>query len=185
MAATGDFRAARRYASALFNVALERNETDAVAQNLADVTSTVTQSPQLMGVLHHPRVTRQKKQEILATVFHDQVRPDVEHLLLMLVEKDRADIIPNVASEFARLLDEHRKEADAEAISAVPLSSEQQAHLENQLQAATGYKVRLKTRVDENILGGLIVRVGDKLIDASVATQLAQLRNKLKQVKVN
>lgn len=103
----------------------------------------------------------------------------------MLVEKDRADIIPNVASEFARLLDEHRKEANAEAISAVPLTGEQKAHLENQLQAATGYKVRLKTRVDENILGGLIVRVGDKLIDASVATRLAQLRNKLKQVKVN
>jgi F-type H+-transporting ATPase subunit delta len=185
MAATADFRAARRYAGALFNVALARGEEDAVAQNLTDVTSVTTQSRELMGVLHHPRVTRERKKKILAGVFHDQVRPDVEHLLLMLVEKDRAALIPNVATEFARLLDEHRKETDAEAISAVPLTEQQKAQLEAQLQATTGYKVRLTARVDENILGGLIVRVGDKLIDASVATRLSQIRNKLKQVKVN
>lgn len=185
MAATGDFRAARRYAGALFNVAVARNEADDVARNLADVTSVTTQSPELMSVLHHPRVTRERKKEILAHVFHNQVRPDVEHLLLMLVEKDRASIIPNVATEFARLLDEHQKEVNAEVVSAVPLTDTQTTQLEAQLQSATGYKVRLKARVDENILGGLIVRVGDKLIDASVVTQLSQIRNKLKQVKVN
>ena len=185
MAATGDFRAARRYAGALFNIAVERNEADDVARNLADVTAVTSQSPELMSVLHHPRVTRERKKEILAQVFHNQVRPDFEHLLLMLVEKDRASIIPNVATEFARMLDEHRKEVDAQAVSAVPLTDEQKARLEAQLLAATGYKVRLQTRVDESILGGLIVRVGDKLIDASVASQLSQIRNKLKQVKVN
>ena len=185
MAATADFRAARRYAGALFNVAVARQEVDEVAQNLATVTSVVTQSSDLLGVLHHPRVTRERKKEILHHVFGGQVRPDVEHLLLMLVEKDRASIIPNVASEFARLLDTHRNEADAEAVSAVPLTPEQISQLETQLQNATGLKVRLKTRVDENILGGLIVRVGDKLIDASVATRLSQIGNRLKQVKVN
>lgn len=82
MAATTDFRAARRYAGALFNVAVTRNETDAVAQNLVDVTSVVTNLPQLMGVLHHPRITRQKKQQILAQVFHDQVRPDAVDLII-------------------------------------------------------------------------------------------------------
>ena len=185
MAATQDFRAARRYAGALFNVAVARKEEDEVAQNLTMVTSVASQSGELMGVLHHPRITRERKKEILHHVFGGQVRPDVEHLLLMLVEKDRASIIPNVASEFARLLDTHRGEADAEVVSAVPLTSEQITQLEVQLQAATGFKVRLKTRVDESILGGLVVRVGDKLIDASVATRLSQIGNRLKQVKVN
>ncbi len=185
MAATQDFRAARRYAGALFNVAIARHEEDEVAQNLTTVTSAVTQSPQLMGVLHHPRVTRERKKEILHHVFGGNVRPDVEHLLLMLVEKDRASIIPNVAREFARMLDAHRGEADAEVVSAVPLTSEQIAQLETQLKNSTGFKVRLKTRVDENILGGLVVRVGDKLIDASVATRLSQIGNRLKQVKVS
>jgi len=83
------------------------------------------------------------------------------------------------------MLDAHRGEADAEAVSAVPLTSEQIASLETQLQAASGFRVRLKTRVDPNILGGLVVRVGDKLIDASVATRLGQISNRLKQVKVN
>ena len=185
MAATTDFRAARRYAGALFNVAAARNEEDQVAENLSMVTSVATQSNELMGVLHDPRITRGRKKEILHHVFGGQVRPDVEHFLLMLVEKDRASIIPNVASEFARMLDAHRGEADAEAVSAVPLTSEQIAQLETQLQAASGFRVRLKTRIDPNILGGLVVRVGDKLIDASVATRLSQIGSRLKQVKVN
>ena len=69
-------------------------------------------------------------------------------------------------------------------MSAVPLTPEQHSALQQKLQAATGYTVRLKTRVDENILGGLIIRVGDRLIDGSVATQLQSMREQLKRAKV-
>lgn len=185
MAVKVDLRAARRYAGALFNVAVERGEEDEIARNLAAVSSVALDSPQLMGVLHHPQITRKQKKEILSKIFQGQVHNDVIHFLLMLVEKDRASMIPMAAKEFSRLLDEHRREADAEAITALPLTPEQEAQLKAQLQEATGYKVRLRTRVDEEILGGLIVRVGDKLIDASVRTQLEEIRNRLKQIKVN
>lgn len=185
MAVKVDPRAARRYAGALFNVAVARGEEDEIARNLATVSSVALESPQLMGVLQHPRITRDQKKGILSKVFQDQVRPDVIHFLLMLVEKDRASMIPSAAKEFARLLDEHRQEADAEAITALPLTPEQETQLKVRLQEATGYKVRLKTRVDERILGGLIVRVGDKLIDASVLSQLEEIRSRLKQIKVN
>jgi F-type H+-transporting ATPase subunit delta len=184
MAGTGDIRASRRYAGALFQLARDRNELQTVADGLNKVAEVSQQSPELMGVLHHPRITEAKKKDILHHVFGGQVTGDVEHLLLMMVEKDRASIIPNVASQFNRLMDEHLKETDAEAVTAIELTPQQETALVNKLQAATGQRVRLSTRVDESILGGLVVRVGDKLIDASVATQLRGMQERLMQAKV-
>ncbi len=181
---SGEMQAARRYARALFGMALERGEVEEIAEGLTTVTDTALASPELMNVLHHPRITRTRKKELLAHVFDNNVRPDIAHFLILLVDKDRAVIIPNVAREFKRLLDEHRRETDAEAVSAVPLTPEQHSALQQKLQAATGYTVRLTTRVDENILGGLIIRVGDRLIDGSVATQLQSMREQLKRAKV-
>jgi F-type H+-transporting ATPase subunit delta len=181
---SADNRAATRYARALFGLALQRNEIDDVARSIAQVAQTVQSSPDLVAVLHHPRITRSRKKELLAQVFAGQIGTNVQNFLSLLIEKDRATLIPEAAREFERLLDEHRHEADAEAVSAVPLTEVQREALLQRLQATTGYKVRLTTRVDDSILGGLVVRVGDKLIDGSVATQLNHLREQLRQAKV-
>ena len=182
--ASGDQRAARRYSAALFRTARGRNEIDPVADSLAVVTKAVCDSPELMTVLHHPRISRERKKELLRHIFAASIRPDVEHFLMMLVEKDRAAIIPNVAEHFLRLVDEHRRETDAEAVTAVPLTEAQTTALQQRLESTTGYTVRLTTRVDESILGGLIIRVGDKLIDGSVRAQLQAMREQLRRVKV-
>ena len=81
-------------------------------------------------------------------------------------------------------MDTHRREADAEAITAVPLTPAQITGLEAALATKFGVKVRLTTRVDEKLLGGLVVRVGDKLIDGSVSTRLHALSDQLKRTKV-
>ena len=180
----GDTRAARRYARAVFQMALKRDEVDAVASGLAQVALSESSSPQLMTVLQHPRITRERKKELLKQVFGDSVPVDVANFLRLLVDKDRADILPEVAVQFRRLLDENRKQLDAEATTAVEMTEAQRAALLQRLQTQTGYTVRLQTSVDESILGGLIVRVGDRLIDGSVRTQLQTMREQLKQAKV-
>lgn len=182
--AAADLIASRRYAKALFQLALGRNEVDEIADSLRVVTEASKASPQLMVVLHHPRITRERKKELIHQMFGDSVREDVEHFLSFLVDKDRANVIPTMARQFLILVDEHRREADAEAVSAVPLTEAQIAALKTRLEAQTGYKLRLTTRVDEKILGGLVVRVGDHLIDGSLATELSALRERLKKTKV-
>lgn len=181
----GDIRAARRYSKALFNTALAAGAVDEVAANLETLTATSQTTPQLMTVLHHPLVTRERKKEILHSVFGESLLPVVESFLFLLVEKDRAGIIDSVAQEFGRLVDEYRGIADVEAVSAVELSESQRAALQQRLTESTGKTIRLQTRVDADILGGLVVRVGDKLIDGSVASQLQRMREGLKQVKVS
>ncbi len=81
-------------------------------------------------------------------------------------------------------MDEHRGEVDAVAATAQPMNDEQIAALKEQLQQVTGLKVRLQTKVDESLLGGLVVRVGDRMIDASVASRLNAIRDQLKKAKV-
>ena len=181
---TGDLSVARRYASALFAVASKRNEVAEVAQSLGDVVDATSASPELMTVLHHPRVTEAKKKKILHEIFGGQVHADVEKFLILVVDKGRAVLLPEMVREFGRLVDEHNNETDAVATSAVALSAEQTAQLEKALSARFGKTIRLTTRVDEKILGGLVVRVGDKLIDSSVAARLQRLNEQLKRVKV-
>jgi F-type H+-transporting ATPase subunit delta len=180
----GDISVARRYAAALFGMAKKRNEVDAVAANLREVADTARGSRDLMGVMHHPLLTLEKKKSVLSAVFHGRVLPDVEKFLFHVVEKDRAVMLPQIVDEFERLVDEYRGEGDAEAVTAVPLSPDQIAALEGALHLRFGLKVRLRTRVDPEVLGGLQVRVGDKLIDATVRTKLDRMNQQLKRVKV-
>lgn len=183
--AIGDSSAVRRYSHALFNVAVQRDDIDGIATNLAEITSTMLGSPDVMRLLNHPRVTHARRKEVLHHIFGGNILPEVEHFLFLLIDKDRAHILPNIAREFGRFVDEYRGEADAEAISAVELSEAQKQDLVAHLKSSTGLKtIRLRTRVDPSILGGLIIRVGDKLIDGSVTTQLAKMREQLKRAKV-
>jgi F-type H+-transporting ATPase subunit delta len=181
---TGDLSVARRYASALFEVAKKRGQVETVAANLSEVVATVESSRELASVLHHPLLTLEKKRSVVHGIFGTAVNADVVKFLFLVVEKDRANILPQILGEFNRLFDEFRGEADGEVVSAVPLSMAQHFALERALQTKFGVKVRLKTRVDQNILGGLVVRVGDKLIDGSVESRLQTLNEQLKRVKV-
>ncbi len=180
----GDISVARRYAAALFGMAKKRNEVDAVATNLREVADVARGSRDLMGVMHHPLLTLDKKKSILRQVFGGQIRPDVEKFLFLVVQKNRAVMLPQIVTEFNRMADEFRGEADAEAVTATPLSPEQIGALQNALLQKFGVRVRLQTRVDPEVLGGLQVRVGDKLIDATVRTKLERLSEQLKRVKV-
>lgn len=183
--ARGDLRAARRYAGAIFRLAQQRNEINDVARSMQVVATAVHTSPQLLTVLQHPRITRERKKEVLHHIFDESVGTDVEHLLFMLIEKERTDILPDLTVAFSRLLDEYNREVDVEATTAVPLAEAQIEALRQRLEASSGYQIRLKTSVDETILGGLIVRIGDRLIDGSIATQLQTMREQLKQARVS
>lgn len=184
MAASVDSRVVKRYAGALFALANQHQDLDQTSSGLQAVKSVFEANPQLMVVLLHPRIAQAKKEEILRRIFSGQLKEEVLHLLLLMAQKDRTAQIPHIANEFDRLLQLHRKEASGEVISAVPLSEAQTTLIAEQLHAITGFKVRLQQHVDEALLGGLVVRVGDHMINNSVANQLNLLKERFKQVQV-
>lgn len=181
--AAGDTRAARRYAAALFGMA-RKGDVDAVSQDLSQVLATARNTPQIMEVLTHPRITPRRKNELTGQIFGD-LRPTMQAFLRLMITRDRVRLLPAVGEHFDKLVDEWKGEADAEATTAVELSETQKHALVQRLEATTGYKkIRLQTRVDPAMIGGMTVRVGDHLIDGSVVTQLQTLREQLKRVRI-
>lgn len=183
MSAQGEAGAARRYAQALFNVTLQRGTVDEAAASIGEIAAAIDGTPLLLNTLHNPRMTSERKRALMTQIFGG-AQAEVERLMLIMLENDRIGDLVGTAHEYSRLVDEHRGLADATVTSAVPLSEQQESALLEKLQQMSGRTIRLQSRIDENLLGGLVVRLGDKFIDASVATQLQGIREKLKQAKV-
>jgi F-type H+-transporting ATPase subunit delta len=169
--------APRRYAEAAFGIALRddtidtwRRELDAAADTLA--------SGELEGALANPAIPLDQRIAAGEEVFASLSQP-VRNLILLLVRRRRIEQLARVAAEFRRLDDRRRGIVHATATSAAPLEPDDVRAIVARLEGMTGGTVELETAVDPDLLGGVVVRVGDRLIDGSVRGRLERLRHQL------
>lgn len=168
-----------KYAQALYELAAEHNALDQVEQELALVEATLDSHADLATLIYHPRVPAIAKKETLTKLFSLDVADFVHKFLLLLVDKRRETALPAIISEYRNLANESRNIAEAAVTTAVELSETERQALSVKLSQVTGKNIVLKTRLDESILGGVIVKIGDKLIDGSVVRQLQMLKTAL------
>lgn len=173
-----------KYAQALYEVASERGILEQAEEQLALVGSTLRDYEDLANLIYHPRVLPKAKKEVITRVFGQDLAEAVHNFLLLLVDKRRESILPSIIKEFKNLTNEARNIIEAEVTTALPLSDEQHTALAQKLGQVTGKNVILKTKIDANILGGVVVKIGDKLIDGSVARQLKMLQTTLMNAPV-
>jgi F-type H+-transporting ATPase subunit delta len=178
---TGASRAlARRYARALLAVTVERSlDAEALRRELRVLVELVTR-PELAAVLAHPAVPLEGKKKVLAALW-EKVRPadTLRRLSDLLVERDRLTLLPGIAEVYTELWNERRGVVAAEAVTALELSPEQKEALAATLQKVTGRSVELTSRVEPEILGGLLVRMDGKTYDGTVRGRLRALRERL------
>ncbi len=170
--------AAKRYARAAFSVALEQGDPRRWLGDLSDLSELVAR-PDAAAVLQSDRVPDAEKDRLLKAALPD-VAPSVLNLARLLVEKRRIRLVEQIQSEFSDLLDEHEGRARALVTTAVPLSDQQTAEVAAKLGAMTGKTVSLEQAVDPSILGGLVARIGDTLIDGSTRSRLLSLKKSLR-----
>jgi len=170
--------AAKRYARAIFDLAKEEGQVDAWSQRLAAVHE-VLAHPEARPVLTNPTIPVQRRQEVAIALLDDRLGPEGVNLAKLLISANRLDDVDAIAEEYGRLVDEDAGRIRATAVTAVPLSRPDVYKLEAELAEKFGHEVRLNTTVDRAIIGGLVLRIGDRVIDASVATRLQQLRQRL------
>lgn len=170
---------ARQYAEAALQLAEEANAVDQWLEQLR-VTADALGRERIRSVLDNPALGDQQKTAILRASL-GAVDPLLLNLILLLVQRRRLGALSTVAAEFGRLADIRRGIVLAEVTTAVPLDEQHRALVAQCLSAALGKQVRLHAQVDPNIIGGLIVKVGDRLINGSVAGRLANLRRELVQ----
>jgi F-type H+-transporting ATPase subunit delta len=171
---------ARRYAAALLAQVRENDATLTTVQgDLQRVAQSLQDTPALGALLAQPLVTETRKKHVLAQAFGQDVQPVTLAFLNLLVDKRRANLLLAVQAEFERMVREVRNIAYATATSAVPLSAEQLIQLERALEARTGKDIELRTELDPDLIGGVLVRIGDTVLDGSVRGNLERLREQL------
>jgi F-type H+-transporting ATPase subunit delta len=168
---------ARRYAQAVFSIALEKNELDRWQSDLEKI-AVLSEDDTFIALMENPKVSFGDKAKVLAEPLAD-INPLALNLVYLLMTRGRLGLIGDIADEYQRLLDSHRGIEQAEVITAVPLDAKERRRLEKDLGAVVGKKVVLQPRVDPSLLGGIIARVGGKLLDASTHSKLVALRDKI------
>lgn len=168
-------QAARRYARAIFELAEEDGTVDRWSRQLA-VLRSVLDEPEVRAVFEDPFQSAPRRLEAAGLLNVEGIGPEAMNLLKLLVTSHRTKVIGEVADQFEVLADEAAGRIRATATTAVELAAVDRDRISSQLTDNLGKEVRLAVRVDPAILGGLVLQVGDRLIDASVAGKLAQLR---------
>jgi F-type H+-transporting ATPase subunit delta len=170
--------AAKRYARAIFELATEEGQVDEWARRLA-VVRDVLGHPDARAVLANPSIPVQRRQEVAAAMVERHAGREGANLVKLLVAARRTGDLDGVIDEYQLLVDEAAGRIRATATTAVPLERTDADQLEASLARRLGRDVRLSTLVDPAIIGGLVLRIGDHVMDASVATRLQQLRRRL------
>jgi F-type H+-transporting ATPase subunit delta len=169
---------ARRYAQAVFDLASETNTFDQWSADLRTIADFATEAD-VAGILASARVPRDSKLRLLETALASAVSGQAMNLVRLLNERDKLAVARQLQTVFQELLDERRGIAHATVTTAVALSDDERTAIATRLSALTGKQVDVTPIVDEAILGGIIARIGDQLIDGSTRTRLVALRRRL------
>lgn len=170
---------ASTYAQAIYELADSKGMLDQVEEQLLLVDRTISSHEDLHNLMYHPQVPAQAKKETLVQIFGADLTDYVRNFLMLLVDKRRETALPAITREYVRLANEKRNIAEAEVITAVPLTEEQQKALQAKLSAVTCKNIVLKPQIDQSIIGGVVVKIGGKLIDGSVTGRVQALRTAL------
>jgi F-type H+-transporting ATPase subunit delta len=170
---------AHRYAQAVFDEAVSRNQEEVVERDLSTMKDIKTAVPELFRILKSPIIDTWRKKKIAHEVFKDHVSPLTLSFVTLILEKGRESFVLDIISQYDKLMDERRNIIRVEVTSAKPLDDDSKSHLEASLEKLTNMNVRAIYREDASLLGGLSVLIGDKVYDGSLRQQLRNLKLKL------
>src|SRR5947209_2716386 len=169
---------ARRYAGAMFDIGLKQHSLERTLEDVRGIAQ-VFAHRKLAYLLREPKVPAQRKETAIRQALTSRVLPTSLNLALLVVQRELVEIMPNIASELERLVLDYKNEAKAEVTTARPMDDAQLAEVKQALERRTGKTILISTKVQSDILGGVVARVGDQVIDGSIRTRLGMLRQQL------
>lgn len=175
----------KTYGDALFDVAVENGVIDTLMEETEAVIDIVKQHPDLMKLLNHPNVTKEEKFRVVEDVLSGRLSGEMYGLICVLVEKNRQGHILEILDYFMARVKEHRLIGVVYITSALPLNGSQKEKIEKKV-LATGKFAALEPHyeVDESLIGGLIIRIADRVVDSSVRGKLARLTRELREIQL-
>lgn len=171
---------ARRYAQAVFEIGVEQGTVDRWRDDVRTLAEYYGDR-HLSFVLREPKILFTRKEQIVRDLLGTKVQPGALNLALLLVERGLVEIAPAISTQFEKLYNDYRGQAVAQVTTAIPLDETLRGQIAGDLQRITGRRIILQERVDPSILGGVVARVGDTLIDGSLRRRFALLREQIVQ----
>ena len=177
-----NLKVARRYAKALLLIGKDDGQTETYREQLGDFVSVLESNKDLAAVVSNPiHETAGRKKVLRALLDRAMYAPAVNAFLLLLFEKGRIQMVDSISSEFAKLADEMKGIARASLLTATDLSEETVQKIREGLSRKTGKDVLLEVGKDPALIGGVVARIGDLVLDGSIRTQLSNLKETLKR----
>jgi len=173
---------ARRYAQAVFEIARDKGELDLWRSDLKRIAEAVS-IPELLAVLESPKVNFQDKSKLVAQQL-EGINPLALNLVYLLIARSRLGLAAQIAEEYGRLVDAHRGIKHVLVTTAIPLEAAEQENLIQALSKLVKGQVILENQVDPKIMGGLVARMDDKLLDGSVSSRLESLKRSLSETTI-
>lgn len=172
------------YAQALFDVAIENNLLDALDQDLQSICKIFVENPEFLELYRAPNVATVQRKTILDETFSGKIVPELMNFLKLLLDKNRGFYILQIGDEFQHLVEEHKGIIKGVVLVTCTLSDDQIKKLEDKLSTSTGKCVMLTQKIDPEIIGGIVVQLGDKIIDNSFKKRLDDMKEDLFQLIV-
>lgn len=166
--------AARPYANAVYDIANETSTLDSWSDALANLAAVVSDA-QISDLLDSPEAGKAEKAELILQVLGDKLNQQQQNLVKLMAENGRLKLMPDVGEQFEVARAKAENKIEAEVISAFELTPEQTDELVNTLKNKLGCEVTLTTTIDESLIGGVVIKAGDTIIDASMKSQLDSL----------
>lgn len=174
----------KTYSDALFEVGLENNSLEVLLEELSFIEKSFLEYPDFLELFRTPRVSIEERKSIMTSIFGGKISDEMLNFLKVILDKRRASEIFDIKNEFEIAVHKHNNILEATVISAVEMNEEQSAKIIKRLSAVTGNDIIIKNKIDDTLIGGVVIYIGDKIIDGSVKKKLSDLKEELAQIIV-
>jgi F-type H+-transporting ATPase subunit delta len=173
------------YGDALFELARENGQLDAILEEVRAVSQALSENEDMSRLMNHPKIVKEEKIKIIEDIFAEKISKELVGLMRMLVEKDHYNEMPSVFEYFITQVKEYKNIGTAYVTSAVELTEEQKDATMKRLLETTKYvEFEMHYDVDADLIGGMVIRIGDRVVDSSIRTKIYKMRRELSAVQV-
>jgi F-type H+-transporting ATPase subunit delta len=173
------------YGDALFELAMEEHLVDSLMEEITTLQAVLKENKDFEKILMHPEIPKEDKLGVIETVFRGRISDALTGFLKVVVTKERYKDLPDIFAYFIARVKEYKKIGVAQVTSAIPLSDAQKKRIEQRLLDTTSYEtMEIDYKVDESKIGGLMIRIGDRVVDSTISSKLSHLTGSLMRISL-
>nr|WP_300006060.1 F0F1 ATP synthase subunit delta [Tissierella sp.] len=174
----------KRYASSLFDVAVDLKKIDDFHSQLEFIKNIFNSESKLITILEHPRISRGEKKTLVEDIFKKNISQEILNFLFIIIDKRREDSLMDIIKEYNNFFKEYKGILDVEAVTAVPMEEEKQQRLKLVLKGKFHKEINLSNRVDPSIIGGVLLKLDEKLIDSTLKHELKEMESMINGISL-